>query len=64
MDMDAIVETHAESVASDNSYAAEDPDETQRVRRWRTGRGGNVVLMLRTGDGRIVLGRSGGAPEN
>lgn len=60
-DMDAIVETNAESVTSDNSYAAESPDESQRVRRWKSGRGGSVVLMLRTGDGRIVLGRSGGA---
>lgn len=56
-DANATIETNAESVNSDGIAASENNDETQRVRRWRVGSGGNL-LTLKTGDGRILLRRS------
>lgn len=56
-DTNAIIETNAETVSGDG-LATEDGsvagDATQRVRRWRIGRGGNL-FTLRTGDGQIIL---------
>jgi DUF4097 and DUF4098 domain-containing protein YvlB len=57
-DANATVETNAESVNNDGVAMGEDNDESKRVRRWRVGSGGNL-LTLKTGDGRILLRRSG-----
>ncbi|HVG38587.1 MAG TPA: DUF4097 family beta strand repeat-containing protein [Pyrinomonadaceae bacterium] len=61
-DAGATIETVGESVSHDPLYVAEDNDESKRNRRWKIGNGGNL-LKLRTGDGRIVLGRAGDAEE-
>jgi DUF4097 and DUF4098 domain-containing protein YvlB len=53
----ATVETDAESVINDIGAVEEQP-ASQRLRRWKIGGGGNV-FRLHTGDGRIVLRRSG-----
>jgi DUF4097 and DUF4098 domain-containing protein YvlB len=57
-DSNATIETDAESVGNDGVATSEDNDETRRVRRWRVGSGGSL-LTLKTGEGRIVLRRSG-----
>jgi hypothetical protein len=58
-DANATIETDAESVGNDGVATSEDNDETKRVRRWRVGSGGSL-LTLKTGEGRVVLRRSGG----
>lgn len=58
-DFNAIIETDAESVQNESGLTVtEESSSTKRLKRWKVGRGGNV-LTLRTGDGRIIL-RSGG----
>ncbi|HJQ67529.1 MAG TPA: DUF4097 family beta strand repeat-containing protein [Blastocatellia bacterium] len=54
----ATVETVAESIIIEGLSVSEESDSSSRLRRWRIGSGG-TVLSLRTGDGRIVLRRSG-----
>jgi DUF4097 and DUF4098 domain-containing protein YvlB len=57
-DVDATIETDAESVVNDGlATSADNSNEEQRVRRWRVGRGGNT-FSLRTGDGSIYLRRA------
>ncbi|HEX8175038.1 MAG TPA: DUF4097 family beta strand repeat-containing protein [Pyrinomonadaceae bacterium] len=58
-DSNATIETDAEAVGNDGVATSEDNDETRRVRRWRVGSGGSL-LTLKTGEGRIILRRSGG----
>ncbi|HYO90161.1 MAG TPA: DUF4097 family beta strand repeat-containing protein [Pyrinomonadaceae bacterium] len=58
-DSNATIETDAEAVGNDGVATSEGNDETSRVRRWRVGSGGNL-LTLKTGEGRILLRRSGG----
>jgi DUF4097 and DUF4098 domain-containing protein YvlB len=62
-DSNATIETDAESVVNDRLATGEDTDETRRVRRWRVGSGGNL-LTLKTGDGRIILRRSGAGGDS
>jgi DUF4097 and DUF4098 domain-containing protein YvlB len=58
-DFNAIIETDAESVQNESGLTlTEESSSTKRLKRWKVGRGGNVIT-LRTGDGRIIL-RSGG----
>lgn len=57
--VNAVIETNAESVSHSEMYVAEDPNEEKRVRRWRVGNGGSNIWRIRTGDGRVVLGRPG-----
>lgn len=54
-DFDASIETQAETVTSDKAFAAEDADESKRVRRWKIGRGGNRLLKLRAEEDRVIL---------
>lgn len=58
--VNATIETDAESVVNDVG-AVEEQSSSRRLRRWRIG-GGGPVFRLRTGDGRIILQRSGEAP--
>lgn len=57
-DVNATIETDAETVNSDGVAVPEDTDTPEdrekRVRRWKVGRGGQLIT-LRTGDGQIVL---------
>ena len=57
----ATIETVAESIVIDGLSVIEEGDSSSRLRRWKVGAGGTsgVVFTLRTGDGRIVLRRSG-----
>jgi DUF4097 and DUF4098 domain-containing protein YvlB len=58
-DSNATIETDAESVENEGGLTlTEEAGSTRRLKRWKVGRGGNV-LMLRTGDGRIILRRAG-----
>jgi DUF4097 and DUF4098 domain-containing protein YvlB len=58
-DFNAIIETDAESVQNEGGLTVtEESSSTRRLKRWKVGRGGNI-LTLRTGDGRIIL-RGGG----
>jgi DUF4097 and DUF4098 domain-containing protein YvlB len=58
-DFNATIETDAESIQNEGGLTlTEESSSTRRLKRWKVGRGGNV-LTLRTGDGRIIL-RSGG----
>ncbi len=54
----ATIETAAESIIIDGLRVTEEGDSASRLRRWKVGAGG-TVFSLRTGDGRIVLRRSG-----
>ncbi len=54
----ATIETVAESIIIEGLSVSEEPDSSSRLRRWKIGAGG-TVLSLRTGDGRIILRRSG-----
>ena len=56
---DATIETDAERVINESALpVTEEPATSKRLRRWRVGKGGTVI-NLRTGDGRIILRRSG-----
>jgi DUF4097 and DUF4098 domain-containing protein YvlB len=57
----ATIETNAESVINDVDAVEEQPSSTKRLRRWRIG-GGGPVFRLHTGDGRILMRRSGDEP--
>jgi DUF4097 and DUF4098 domain-containing protein YvlB len=58
-DFNATIETDAESVQNESGLTVtEESSSTRRLKRWKVGRGGNV-LTLRTGDGRIILRSSG-----
>jgi DUF4097 and DUF4098 domain-containing protein YvlB len=58
-DFNATIETDAESVQNEGGLTVtEESSSTRRLKRWKIGRGGNV-LVLRTGDGRIILRSSG-----
>lgn len=58
-DFNATIETDAESVENEGGLTlTEGSGSSKRLKRWKVGRGGNV-LMLRTGDGRIILRRGG-----
>jgi DUF4097 and DUF4098 domain-containing protein YvlB len=54
-DLNVNIETDARHVVSDGVAVEESPG-AERVRRWRVGGGGNT-LMLRTGDGQVVIRR-------
>jgi DUF4097 and DUF4098 domain-containing protein YvlB len=54
----ATIETSAESIIIDGLSVVEEGDSSSRLRRWKLGAGG-AVFSLRTGDGRVVLRRSG-----
>jgi DUF4097 and DUF4098 domain-containing protein YvlB len=56
-DFDATIETNGESVVNDGLTITEEGNSSRSVRRWRVGRGGNL-LKLSTGDGKIILRRS------
>jgi DUF4097 and DUF4098 domain-containing protein YvlB len=58
-DFNAIIETDAESVDNEAGLTlTEEQGSSKRLKRWKIGQGGNV-LSLRTGEGRIILQRSG-----
>lgn len=58
-DFNATIETDAESVQNEGGLTlTEESSSTRRLKRWKVGRGGNV-LTLRTGDGRIILRSAG-----
>jgi DUF4097 and DUF4098 domain-containing protein YvlB len=58
-DFNATIETDAESVENEGGLTlTEESGSSRRLKRWKVGRGGNV-LTLRTGDGRIILRRAG-----
>jgi DUF4097 and DUF4098 domain-containing protein YvlB len=57
-DFNATIETDAESVDNQGLTLSEESSTTRRLKRWKIGRGGNV-LTLRTGEGRIFLRRTG-----
>jgi DUF4097 and DUF4098 domain-containing protein YvlB len=59
--LSATVETDAESVVNDVDAVEEQSSSSRRLRRWRIG-GGGPVFRLQTGDGRIVMRRSGDEP--
>jgi DUF4097 and DUF4098 domain-containing protein YvlB len=59
VDSNVTIETDAESVENEGGLTlTEEAGSARRLKRWKVGRGGNV-LMLRTGDGRIILRRAG-----
>ena len=57
----ATIETAAESIIIDGLSVIEEGDSSSRLRRWKVGAGGasGTVFSLRTGEGRVVLRRSG-----
>ncbi|HEX8888707.1 MAG TPA: DUF4097 family beta strand repeat-containing protein [Pyrinomonadaceae bacterium] len=58
-DFNAIIETDAESVDNEAGLTlTEEPGASRRLKRWKIGQGG-PVLTLRTGEGHIILQRSG-----
>jgi len=58
-DFNAIIETDAETVDNEAGLTlTEEPAAARRLKRWKIGQGGNV-LTLRTGEGHIILQRSG-----
>jgi DUF4097 and DUF4098 domain-containing protein YvlB len=58
-DSNTTIETDAESVENEGGLTlTEEASSAKRLKRWKIGRGGNV-LRLRTGDGRIILRRDG-----
>ncbi|HEV7374741.1 MAG TPA: hypothetical protein VGN95_08485 [Pyrinomonadaceae bacterium] len=58
-DFNATIETDAESVQNESGLTlTEESSSARRLKRWKIGRGGNV-LTLRTGDGRIILRSAG-----
>ncbi|MDT4965726.1 MAG: hypothetical protein QOJ64_463 [Acidobacteriota bacterium] len=58
-DLSAIVETDAESLDNESGLTiTEEPGASKRLKRWKIGKGG-TVFTLRTGEGRIILRRSG-----
>jgi DUF4097 and DUF4098 domain-containing protein YvlB len=58
-DFNAIIETDAESVDNEAGLTlTEEPAASRRLKRWKIGQGG-PVLSLRTGEGHIILQRSG-----
>jgi DUF4097 and DUF4098 domain-containing protein YvlB len=57
-DYDATVETDAEAVDNQGLNITEESSSSQRLKRWKIGRGGKL-LKLRTGEGRIFLRREG-----
>jgi DUF4097 and DUF4098 domain-containing protein YvlB len=58
-DFNAIIETDAESLQNEGGLTVtEESSSARRLKRWKVGRGGNV-LTLRTGDGRIILRSTG-----
>lgn len=59
-DSDATIETNADSVINDGLTITEETDSSSRVRRWKIGRGGQL-LKLNTGEGKIILRRSDAA---
>lgn len=57
-DSNTTIETDAESVENEGGLTlTEEASSTKRLKRWKVGRGGNV-LRLRTGEGRIILRRA------
>lgn len=50
------IETNAEGIDNEGLAVSEDMAPSQRVRRWRVGRGGRL-FVLSTGEGRITLHR-------
>lgn len=66
--MNATIETRAESVIHNGLATAEDTNEEARVRRWRVGSGGSL-FTLRAADGYVVfrrpnLANAGGNSQN
>jgi DUF4097 and DUF4098 domain-containing protein YvlB len=58
-DFNATIETDAESVQNEGGLTlTEESSSTRRLKRWKVGRGGNIIT-LRTGDGRIILRSAG-----
>lgn len=58
-DFNATIESDAESLENEGGLTVtEEAASSRRLKRWKIGRGGNV-LTLRTGDGRIILRRAG-----
>ena len=58
-DLSATVETDAESLDNESGLTiTEEPGAPKRLKRWKIGKGG-TVFTLRTGEGRIILRRSG-----
>jgi DUF4097 and DUF4098 domain-containing protein YvlB len=55
-DLDATIETDAESVTNDGMTLEVDAGEGKRLRRYKIGRGG-TVFNLHTGDGNVYLRR-------
>jgi DUF4097 and DUF4098 domain-containing protein YvlB len=55
-DLDATIETDAESVSGDGLTLEEEPGAGKKLRRFKIGRGGNV-FRLHTGEGSIYLRR-------
>jgi len=60
-DANASVEAHADNIVNE-SNGTEEPGGDKHIRRFRLGRGGNL-LKLQTGDGRIVLRNGPGGPR-
>lgn len=58
-DSNFTVETNADAIRNDGLTISEDIAPSERVKRWKVGRGGNV-FTLQTGDGRILLRPRGG----
>lgn len=48
------IETNAEGISNEGLDVSEDIAPSQRVKRWRVGKGGNL-FVLTTGDGKVVL---------
>lgn len=60
-DTNAFIETNSSSVVNEGSVAAEETGTSGRVRRFKVGTGG-PLFTLRSGEGRIVLRRTGAGP--
>jgi DUF4097 and DUF4098 domain-containing protein YvlB len=60
LDLNATLETNAESVTNEGLNVTEENPASNRLRRWKIG-GGGPVFTIRTGDGRVFLRRADGA---
>ncbi len=58
-DANASIEAHGDNIVNESNGIEEPGGENKHIRRFRLGRGGNL-LKLQTGDGRIVLRNGSG----
>jgi DUF4097 and DUF4098 domain-containing protein YvlB len=56
-DLDATIETNAESVTNEGLTIEPEPGAGKKMRRYKVGRGGGAIFRLQTGDGSVILVR-------